>query len=367
MAFYYDRDAQAGFWPIDEKNPRNGEADVVELSGGKLFLAYTYFYGGGGDESAADIRGAFSKDGGKTWVDEYVVQENVGRCNVMCANLLKLQDGRYAIVYMVKHGQEAGEFDARPFIKFSDDECASWSESIPICTDFGRCYCLENSRLVQLSNGRVLVPLSLIIDTEPWWLVGCCAFSDDGGFHWKMSEFAAARDRISGGFDETGIVELDSDRRRLPGMGTQPQLLMYARTSGGDILQSFSVNGGVTWSRPQPLGPKAPTSPCLMKRIPSTGDLLLIWNAQDRRLAVPEWRSPLTAAISKDEGLTWINVRDLEPDISTTYCYPSATFTSDGKAVITYYVGGRAGGQQRNLLAMKIKVVPVEWFYDMAV
>ena len=361
MSYHVD-ERGALTWPTSADNPRNGEADAIELSPGRLFLAYTYFYGGGGDESAAEIRGMFSSDGGRIWGDEHVVQENTGECNVMCANLLRLQDGRVALVYNVKNGQEQGELDARPYIKFSDD-CVSWTDPHPICTDVGRYYCLENSRLVQLSTGRIMVPLSLLIGVDPWWLVGCCAYSDDGGAGWSLSEFAAARDYAEGGFDENGVVEIDRTRREFPGAGEEPVLLMYARTSGGQILHSISINAGITWSRPHPLGPVSPQSPALMKRIPSTGDLLLMWNAVDRRQAVPEWRSPLTAAISKDEGQTWINMRDIESDISTTYCYPSATFTHDENVVITYYQGERIAGRQHNLRMMKLRVLPVDWFY----
>lgn len=101
-----------------------------------------------------------------------------------------------------------------------------------------------------------------------------------------------------------------------------------------------------------------------MKRIPSTGDLLLVWNAVDRRQAPPEWRSPLTTAVSKDEGLTWQHVRDLEQDVHNTYCYPSATFTSNDRLIATYYVGGSLAGGHRNLLAMKVRALPIEWCYQ---
>ena len=334
MRYYFDEKLKVCIWPTSDENPRNGEGDVIELSGGRLFFAYSYFYGGGEDESAALVKGTFSDDGGKSWSEESVVQENTGRCNVMCTNLLRLQDGRIAMVFAIKNGQEPGELDCRPYIKYSNDECVSWTEPEPVCADSNRYYVIENSRLLQLSTGRIVFPVALLMATDPWWFAGCCAYSDDDGKSWKMSEFAAARDYPVQGFVENGIVELDTTRRQFREDGKGPFLLMYARTFGGEILNSISRDGGVSWSRPTPLGPKAPASPSLMKRIPSTGDLLLIWNAVDRRQALPAWRSPLTAAISKDEGQTWIHVRDIEPDISTTYCYPSVTFTRDNPAIL---------------------------------
>ena len=44
-------------------------------------------------------------------------------------------------------------------IIFSSDNCATWSAPQPICADVGRYYVLENSRLVQLSTGRIIFPI----------------------------------------------------------------------------------------------------------------------------------------------------------------------------------------------------------------
>lgn len=348
----HDTDSGTVVWSVSDANPRNGEGDVLELPDGMLFLAYTRF-DSGGDDAPAVIRGAFSDDGGRNWRDEHTVQANIGRCNVMCANLLTLQDGRVALVFNVKNGQVVGDLDCRPYIIYSDDNCATWSEPQAICTDVGRYYVLENSRLVQLSSSRIVVPLALGVATEPWWFAACCAYSDDGGATWRMSEFAAAMDRQRTGMVETGVVELSPERRQVRGASAaSPPLLMYGRSCYGQILHCLSTNGGLTWSTPEPLGPQSPISPSLIKRL-STGDLVLVWNAQDRRQALPEWRAPLTAAISRDEGQTWGNVHDIESDISTTYCYPSLTSTSKDTVILTYYRGSE----------MVLRVLDVDWFY----
>ena len=340
-------------WPTSPGNPRNGEGDVLELADGTLFLAYTRF-DAGGDEAPAVIRGVFSDDGGRTWRDEHTVQPNIGRCNVMCANLLTLQDGRAALAFLVKNGQEVGDLDCRPYIIYSEDQCATWSEPQAVCGDVGRYYVLENSRLVQLSSGRILVPLALGVATNPWWFAPCCALSDDGGTTWRMGEFAPAMDRRRTGMVESGVVELDPARRTVRGASPgSPPLLMYGRSGQGQILHCLSTNGGVTWSPPEPLGPRSPVSPQLIKRL-STGDLALIWNAQDRRQALPEWRAPLTAAVSADEGQTWTHVRDIESDLSTTYCYPSLTCTRRGTVIVTYYRG----------LELVLRVLDLDWFYE---
>ncbi len=363
MSSEVDRADQVLVWHTGGGNPRNGEADVVELPDGRLFLAYTRFSGGDEDQSAADIRGCFSVDDGRSWGAESIVVPNTALCNVMCVNLLRLQDGRIMLVYLSKNGQATGSFDARPYVTYSSDNAVSWSPPVPISTDEGRYYVLENSRLIQLTTGRIIIPLALLLSTEPWWFGGCCAYSDDGGNSWKFSEFALAPEYPLQGFVETGVIEVDGSRRRFAGEQGVPVLMMYARSCYGEILHSFSMNAGVSWSRPEPLGPRSPISPSLIKRLPSTGDLLLVWNDSDRRTAHPQWRSPLSAAISRDEGQTWSEVRDIEADTSTTYCYPSVTETASGHVILTYYRGETVEGRHRNLRQMVVRRLPTSWFY----
>ena len=110
------------------------------------------------------------------------------------------------------------------------------------------------------------------------------------------------------------------------------------------------------------MGIGAPVAPSTIVRIPSTGDLLLIWNdcfrdGPDAEAA----RTPLTAAISRDEGETWEHVRDLETDPSLWYAYTSVTFLDD-RALLTYWVDERVGDPR--LLHLKLRSVPVSWFYQ---
>ena len=81
-------------------------------------------------------------------------------------------------------------------------------------------------------------------------------------------------------------------------------------TDKGSVYKSYSKDKGVSWTAPEPMKLDSPLSPQSMKRIPSTGHLLIVWNnSKDKRF-------PLTAAISKDEGETWVNVRNLDEDAS---------------------------------------------------
>ena len=78
------------------------------------------------------------------------------------------------------------------------------------------------------------------------------------------------------------------------------------------------------------------------------------------------WRTPLSVAVSDDDGATWQRHAPLEPDESVTYCYYSLCFHG-GRAVATYYQGvttqDASGIEQRhNLRSLKVKVVDLAFF-----
>jgi sialidase-1 len=85
--------------------------------------------------------------------------------------------------------------------------------------------------------------------------------------------------------------------------------------------------------------------------------LLLVWN--NNHLASANHggkRTPLTAAISSDEGKTWKNLCNLEDKAEQAYAYTSITFFRD-RALLTYYVG--EGGR----ISSRFRSLPVNWFY----
>jgi hypothetical protein len=64
----------------------------------------------------------------------------------------------------------------------------------------------------------------------------------------------------------------------------------------------------------------------------------------------------LTAAISKDEGATWQNLRNLEEGSDDAWAYPAVTWVGD-RALITYfnYKGGHSLYQ---------RILSSDWFYS---
>jgi hypothetical protein len=99
---------------------------------------------------------------------------------------------------------------------------------------------------------------------------------------------------------------------------------------------------GATWDAHATDQPTKPADLVLkrpdgVERIPllppgpgKTGDLILVWNNHDQVDAAHRGkRTPLTAAISHDEGLTWQSLKTLEDDPNGWYCYIAVAMAGD--------------------------------------
>ena len=330
--------------PTGPGNPRNGEGAIIPLQDGRLLLGWTRFTGGGRDHSAADISGCISKDGGYTWEEPFLLQENIGTCNVMSVGFLRLRSGGLLFGFAIKNHESE---DCRYYLRRSEDEGMSWSDPVLAIPDPGS-FVVNNDRLVQTGDGRLLLPAAKSIDAH-YHCVSACFYSDDEGQTWQRS--AEYLDLPGGpvGLQEPGIVEC-----------ADGSLWMYLRTGRGHIYTSRSVDGGVGWSPPEPTELIAPASPASARRLPGSGDILIMYNdrrgvpfSSDRRSEF-HWRTPLVSAVSSDNGRTWRQHKLVESDLSRSYCYTSITFHQD-TTLLTYYVG-RAGGP--NLIDMKLCIVP---------
>jgi len=341
--------------PATKDNPRNSEGSFVELSNGQLLLAYTYFYGGAADNSPAYIASRFSQDRGKTWSKkDTLLIENEGKENVMSVSLLRLASGEIALGYMVKNSWG----DCRFYLRKSNDEGKSWKERVCTIPEKGY-FVVNNDRLVQLSSGRIIVPAayhSCKDETFNTWshrAVAMCFYSDDNGESWKKSKTVLeAPKKSKSGLQEPGVIELKDG-----------SLMMWARTDLGCQYLSYSKDEGNTWSKSFPSEIISPCSPASIKRIPATRDLLLIYNDHSGRFPYPVEqpgkRTPLVAAISKDEGESWQNYKILEDDPDGWYCYTAITFLKE-KVILAYCAGNsKIGG----LNLLQITLFNQKWLY----
>lgn len=333
---------------ITDKYPRNSEAAVVELEDGRLLLAWSQFLSGSTDWTEARISARFSSNRGRSWEEPFVLQENIGEMCTYSPSLLRLQSGALGLAFFVKNSKG----DNRIYWRRSVDEGASWSDAIAI-TPEPAYYVINNDRIIQIRDGRLLAPIAYvprIVDHKTPFTSFCCWSDDDGGT-WQRGTIEITLPKR--GALEPGLIE-----RR------DGSVLMFIRTQLGSAFRALSYDRGETWEETRSLGVVAPEAPTCIKRIPSTGDLLMIWNhVWDPYLS--HWgRSPLTAAISSDEGETWHNFHNIEEDPDRTFSYTSITFIDDD-VLLTYYRGRtvKPGEEAISGLELMLGIYPVSWFY----
>ncbi|MHB9106744.1 MAG: sialidase family protein [Armatimonadota bacterium] len=362
--------------PHGPDNPRNTEGSFATLRDGRIMFAWSRYYGESwADEATARICARYSSDGGRTWTTEdRVIVENEGKRNVMSVSLLRLQDGRIGLFYLRKDGVQ----DCRLRMRASTDDGETWSKPA-LCIPAPGYFVVNNDRVIQLPSGRLIAPAA-------WHRVkglshrkdqmyahydqrGIIFFflSDDGGRTWREAKDwwahqetprGALENYTWSGLQEPGAVRLKDGR-----------VYAWCRSGNGYQYEMFSEDDGETWSAPQPSPFKSPCSPLSIKRIPSTGDLLAVWNDHSGELApVPagkdlelSWgRTPLVSAISSDEGKTWTHKKLLESAPEMGYCYTAIHFVEDA-VLLSYGHGG--GGVDGVLQNQRMRRMTVDWLY----
>lgn len=332
------------------ENPRNSEGSFATLKDGRILFCYTQFYGGAADHSPARIVGIESRDDGRTWSQPRVVVDNEGGNNVMSVSLLRLKSGRLALFYVLKNSW----LDCRPRLRTSEDDGATWSEPVLVVAAPGY-FVLNNDRVVQLSTGRLVVPVAFhrARDTDPaaaksfdaraidvWYL------SDDEGRTWHEADSWWALPGVTrSGLQEPGVVELPDHT-----------LLGWSRTDQGRQFELRSTDQGKTWSAPVP-GPLAsPVSPASIKVIPGTSRLLALYNDHSGKFPFPKGRrTPLVAAFSDDGGKTWHSHRQIESDPDGWYCYTAIHFIKDA-VLLGYCAGDKTVGGLNRLRIRRLKL-----------
>ena len=342
-------DIQVDVYQATEKHPRYSEGSIIPLRDGSLLYATTEFVGGGADHATATIVGRFSTDGGRTWGQQRVLQENVGKQNVMSVTLRRMPPGDdnspLGMYFLIKNSQT----DLDVALRISPDDGKTFGEPLIITREPGY-HIMNNDRVTQLSTGRLICPVSTTPDIFAkggGHLICVCHYSDDGGRTWKQSQ--GNIDQPGRGAMEPEVVELADGK-----------LLMIIRTQHGHIATSNSTDGGDHWSAPSKLSVEAPESPATIRTIPATGDLLLVWN----KVYTPGTghggqRTPLTAAVSSDVGKTWQHVRPFETSPDHGFAYTSVLFHKD-RVLLSYYVHDSKSGR----ISSRFRSLPVRWFYE---
>ncbi len=343
--------------------PRHSEPALLERRDGSLYVVWQEYLGsqaGGEDNAPSRLSAMTSRDDGRTWVDPRVLVERApGDVNVYSPNLVSLPNGDWLFVYFRYHTLQGGRPPSTSaFACRSRDEGRTFSEPAPIWSHQPLGF--ASGVMKRLSTGRLVLPVGR--QTGAIWsatdheVVGA-AVSDDDGATWREPNSWA--DLPLRGAMEPQMEELRDGC-----------LLMVVRTQLGAVFQSHSSDGGLTWSKPQTTGLRSPESCPELVRIPQTGDLLLVWNTApyDPKFGSHYGkRSPLTVAVSNDDGATWMRVKDIETDPTRAFTNPVCLVTTRGKVVLLYWTCPYHTDRWLMNVArldLRAAIFDLDWLYD---
>lgn len=231
-------------------------------------------------------------------------------------NPVLFKDPSGTITLFFKVGKEIDFWET--WYKVSNDNGQTWSEAKELVAgDKGGRGPVRNKPIV-VSDGSWLAPASN--ELEGVWN----AFIDrteDGGKTWMETDFLKLnRDSITG----EGVIQ-PALWESAPG-----KVHMLLRSSAGIICRSDSDDYGKTWS---PVYKTSLPNPNSGIDVTKLGDntLVLIFNPDDKNWGS---RSPISLAVSRDNGVTWDPMIELEKgDEEDEFSYPSVISFGDTVAV----------------------------------
>ncbi len=329
---------------------RKGEGDVIELNDGRLMLVYMEFSGTGSDEAKTRFVSQESADRGKTWSGHRVIaQTEPGDMNVYSPNLIRSVDDGILLIFMRQH--ETSPPTSTHHAWKSTDEGRTfkpWS-----VFGKGTTYNVCNAVIKRMKSGRLLLPVTFTHETGSTY-GGAVLLSDDDGLTWSE-----AKNRIS--LPMRGVMEPHVEQ------ASDGRVLMIVRSQLGSIQMSESSDDGLTWTLPKSTGLKSPESCPELTRIPSTGDLLVVWNNSYDPKFFSHFgkRSPLTAAVSRDNGKTWQHLRDIETDPKRAFSNPGCRFLRDGTAILNYWTCEYLPNwAMQDVIDIRVAIIDTAWFYE---
>ncbi len=332
MSVYYDREIIT-VCKADKDFPRHSEASIIELNDASLLIAWQRFEGskfGSGDTAPSTIALMNSQDGGRTWNNfRIVVKREEGEVNCYSPNFLRLQNGEILLLYKKYVQLTTGmpQLSTVYAIRSSDDgKTFSPPKMLWERERFG----FSNDCLMRLSSGRVILPLTYT-EGDMWSpsekIHVRVAYSDDDCGTWVFNEKNISLPMR--GAMEPFVAELADNR-----------LIMVMRNQLGSLFKSYSEDQGENWNHPQTTGLSIPESCPYVTRIPNSDKIMVIWNNAEYNMHFRSHygkRTPFTAAISSDGGMTFTDFWDIEDDPNVAYSNPGITWTRDGMCLLTYW------------------------------
>ena len=233
-------------------------------------------------------------------------------------------DGMVWLFYNNQHGDTWS--NARVMAKISEDGAETWSDAFIIAMEEGS---MVRGQPIVLNNGDYLLPIyhETGEDRERSAEDTCSYFLryNPETHQWKETNRIHSPE---GNLQPQAVQLTDTDlfcfMRR--GGGYEP-------TTEGWMLRSSSSDGGYTWTDAERTEFPNPNSAVDLIKL-HNGDLLLVYNDNMND------RTPLTVAVSKDNGKTWPFKRNIAGG-DNSFAYPYAIQANDDKIYIVYTTNNR--------------------------
>lgn len=233
--------------------------------------------------------------------------------------LHRSEDGKIYLFFKV--GKEISHWET--WVQTSDDNGQTWSEAYELVAgDKGGRGPVKN-KMIELSDGTWLAGAS--VEPDRWEVF--VDRSTDGGKSWTASSyFPIDTNEISGkGAIQPTLWESE------PG-----KVHMLIRTTGGVIARSDSEDYGKTWTPIYKTDMPNPNSGIDLTKL-TDGTLALTYNPDSKNWGS---RSPLTLALSYDNGKSWPDQIDLDKgDVEDEFSYPA--IISWGDSIASTYTWNR--------------------------
>ncbi|MCK5862121.1 MAG: exo-alpha-sialidase [Candidatus Hydrogenedentes bacterium] len=305
----------------EHPGPYKHPAAITQLENGDLYIAY---YGGANEyDKKTAVYGSRRCAGESVWSTPVSIAstpfQGVGNPVIWQA-----PDGVVWLFYNNQHGDTWSS--ARVQAKISEDGARTWSDSFMLVMEEGS---MVRGQPIVLNNGDYLLPL----------------YNETGGDRERSDNdtcsYFLRYDPKTQKWQETNRIH--SPEGNLQAQAVQlsdTELFCFMRRGGGYeatdngwMLRSNSSDGGYTWTDAKRTAFPNPNSAIELLKL-HNGNLLLVYNDNMND------RTPLTVAVSTDQGKTWPHKRAIAGG-KNSYAYPYAVQGKDEKVYLVYTTNNR--------------------------
>ncbi len=328
--------ADAALEGVKDITPEGKAGWATALPDGRLMMWWTEGKQMGNAKSVSNpniVQKAFARysvDNGYTWSDPQLLFEFPKSKGIYTAKpTLCDKDGVIHLFGLHYFYFDREKYGGKSLVYhvMSSDGGKTWTK--PQYCDFGHQYTGAIMSVLQLRSGRILVPLAYCSEKIRGSWPTVMTLSDDGGRTWRPSreEIPLVKPSES----EASCLELKDGR-----------VWALIRTSTGVLYQSFSSDGGDTWTAMQPTQFASTVAPAALLRL-HDGRIVLVWNNCGPGKGTYD-RQVLAAAISDDDGRSWRGYREIarmNRDRNggiRRVMYAWLTEAKDGAVVVSYSI-----------------------------